>query len=166
MPFQDIETPVQARIRHLKNIDLAIQSLEKRLMKAGAKPFGERTTPTDDTELNELDHALGKVQTLKEEILNTAPKEDESVAKFTSNCNHFIEQTSGHFNHYNQTFAEHKTAFDYLVECINPLLEYFGFEKCQTTSFKNTLHYMKDEAETMQDQEQIDKTEKWEPPAL
>jgi hypothetical protein len=49
------------------------------------------------------------------------------------------------------------------MECLNPLRETFGFEPYKTTSFRKTLRHMKGEAESMQDQEQIDKTDKWKP---
>jgi t-SNARE complex subunit (syntaxin) len=80
MPFERIETPVQARERHLKKINYAIQDFEQRLMKAAPCHF---------------DSFLTTIQTLKEQALQVQPNNDESVKTFTMACNHSLRAMEG-----------------------------------------------------------------------
>jgi hypothetical protein len=153
------ETILEARERHLKNINSAIQDLERRLINAGAKP-------TDIENENPLNTALQKVQELKQAAASVQPQKDESMNSFASQCNEFITLTPQNDQTSEPSFADYQTSFDQLVECINPLLEYLGYEPYKTTSFRNTLQHMKGETESIQDQEQVDNKDKLQPPEI
>jgi hypothetical protein len=142
------ETPLEARERHLENIKHAIQAFEERLIHAGATS-STKNTPKQMA-LNQL---LSQVKFFKNQWHHAEPQDNKSMEEFASQCHTFVEKTMDAFATDKHDIANYKTAYDHLIECINPLLEKFGYQPFKTTLFKDTLADLKQQAGFIQEQD-------------